>query len=301
MFIPGVRDGSLGDVVAVGSRDLDTARSFAADLDIGHAFGTYDALLGSDIDAVYVALPNSLHPEWVIRAAVAGKHVLCEKPLASRAEDAERMADACRRAGVLLMEAFMWRHHPQHARVRELLQNGAIGEPRLVRSSFTYAIDWSAPNVRLQADLEGGSLMDVGCYAVNAARWLLQAEPTGVTASARIEPRFGIDAQFDATLRFGNASAEIHSSFDEPFGNVYEVHGTHGVLRVPRAFRPDSDPGVIEIDGRVEEIPAVNQYAEQADHFSRSVRTGRLLPPAEDGVAQTRVMDTLLRSAGLPR
>src|SRR5918911_1013688 len=174
MFIPGVRASTSTDVLAVGSRGIDAARAFASELEIPRAYGSYDDLLADpDVDAVYIPLPNRLHAEWSIRAAQAGKHVLCEKPIARHVADAERMREAAQAAGVVLMEAFMWRHHPQHARVRALLDDGAIGQLTFVRSSFTYVIEpdrRGTRNVRLQPTLDGGSLMDVGCYPVNLAR-----------------------------------------------------------------------------------------------------------------------------------
>src|SRR6476619_7312578 len=153
---------------------------------IPSAYGSYEELLADPaIDGVYIGLPNSLHAEWTIRAAQAGKHVLCEKPLTRRASEAERMAAACESAGVILMEAFMWRHHPQHAQVRELLAAGEIGEPALVRATFSFAMGAerrAGPDVRVQPELDGGAFMDVGCYALNAARFLFDAEPIEVSA-----------------------------------------------------------------------------------------------------------------------
>jgi predicted dehydrogenase len=307
LFIPGVRASQLAEVTAVGSRDEQRARAFAAELDIPRAHGSYAALLRDpDVDAVYIGLPNSLHAEMTIEAARAGKHVLCEKPVANRAADAERMARACAEAGVVLMEAFMWRHHPQHARVRELMRDGAIGDPTFVRSSFTYVISplvESKPNVRLQADLQGGSLMDVGCYGVNAARWAFEAEPVAVAGQQIVDPDSGVDIAFVGALRFGDRQmAAIDSSFFRSFANYYVVEGSEGTLRVERAFRPDDDPGRLYImranaEPILEESQAANQFANEADHFARSVQAGKLLPPAEDGVAQARAVEALYTSA----
>jgi predicted dehydrogenase len=311
LFIPGVRASQLVTVFAVASRDAQRAREMASELDIPRAHGSYAALLDDpDVDAVYIGLPNSLHAEWTIAAARAGKHVLCEKPVASRAADAERMARACQQAGVILMEAFMWRHHPQHARVRELLQDGAIGDPTFVRSSFTYPISRTVEsrlNVRLQAELEGGSLMDVGCYGVNAARWAFESEPTSVAGQQVLDPDSGVDAAFVGALRFGERLlASIDSSFLRSSANYYAVEGSEGALRVDRAFRPDDYPGQIQIlrangERIVEEIAPANQFAHEADHFARSIQAGKLLPPAEDGVAQARVIEALYASAASER
>jgi D-xylose 1-dehydrogenase (NADP+, D-xylono-1,5-lactone-forming) len=306
LFIPGARAGTETTVLAVGSRDLATARAFASDMDIPRAYGSYQELLDDpDVDAVYIGLPNSLHAEWTIRAAQSGKHVLCEKPVARRVADAQRMADACDAAGVVLMEAFMWRHHPQHARVRALLDAGTIGEPTFVRASFGYVIDASrngGSNVRLNPGLDGGSLMDIGCYSVNVSRWVFGAEPVGVVGQYYVDPKFGVETSFGGVLQFASGRlAMVDSSFSHAFRNRYEVTGPLGRIVVEGAFRPDDQPGRISIflgaEHTVEEVPPANQFAHEADHFARSVRAGRLLPPAENGVAQARVIEALLASA----
>ena len=303
-FVPGVRASRTGSVVALASRDGQRAEAMAAEHAIPRAYAAYaDLLADPQVDAVYVALPNSLHAEWTIHAARAGKHVLCEKPLARQAADAERMAAACRQAGVLLMEAFMWRHHPQHARVKALLQAGAIGEPTLVRASFTYVIG-PGPNVRLEKDLDGGSLLDVGCYAVNVARWAFDAEPLACVGQQVVDPASGVDLSFAGVLRFaGGRLALVDSSFCQSYTQRYELVGPGGRIVVPRAFRPDTQTGLIRVLSRdreqTEEVPPANQYAAQVDHFARSVGAGRLLPPAEDGVAQAHAIQALYASAGL--
>jgi D-xylose 1-dehydrogenase (NADP+, D-xylono-1,5-lactone-forming) len=303
LFVPGVWEASDGEVVAIASRDIGAARRVAAEMGIPRAFGAYDDLLAAaDVDAIYNPLPNRLHAEWTIRAAQAGKHVLCEKPLARTAADAQRMADACQSAGVVLMEAFMWRHHPQHTRVRALLDAGEIGEPRMVRGSFSYVIGPNPTNVRLQADLEGGSLMDVGCYPVNVARWVFDAEPIEAIGQQIVDPKYGVDSTFAGVLTFpGHRLALIDSSFAQADQADYEIVGSEGRLLVERAFRPDTLPGRIHVlrgqQERVEEVPPANQFALEADHFARSVRAGHLLEPAENGVAQARAIEALYASA----
>jgi D-xylose 1-dehydrogenase (NADP+, D-xylono-1,5-lactone-forming) len=305
-FVPGVRAGAEGVVVAVASRDEGRARAFAAELGITRAHASYDALLADpEVDGVYIGLPNGLHAAWTIAAARAGKHVLCEKPLARRAEDAARMVAACREAGVLLMEAFMWRHHPQHARVKALLAEGAVGEPSVFRGTFGWAMTperRAAGDVRLRADLEGGALMDVGCYPLNAARFIFESEPTEVAALGRVDPELGVDTAFAAVLRFpGGRLAVIDASFDVSRTFRYEVGGPRGSIVAERAFQPADDPAPIRIlrDGEdaVEAVPGADPYALEADHFARSARAGRLLAPAEDGLAQARVVEALYRSA----
>jgi predicted dehydrogenase len=305
-FVPGVRNGTEGAVVAVASRDEAKARAFAGELGIPRTHGSYEALLADpDVDAVYIGLPNGMHPAWTIKAAAAGKHVLCEKPVARRRADAARMAEACRQAGVLLMEAFMYRHHPQHARVKALIQEGAIGEPVFVRASFCFSMPPARRDegdVRLQPELEGGALMDVGCYAVNATRLLFGAEPQEVTGLQRIDPRHGVDTAFGGVLRFsGDRIAVIDGSFDSAGPARYEVSGPGGQILVEKPWLPGTGPGLIHVvqggTRRTEEVPGVDQYALEADHFARSVRAGRLLPSAEDGVAQATVIGALYESA----
>jgi predicted dehydrogenase len=306
-FLPGARASRRAITAAIASRDAARAQMVAAEFGVPRVHASYEALLADpEIDAVYIPLPNSLHEEWTIAAARAGKHVLCEKPVASRVATAERMAQACRAAGVVLTEAFMWRHHPQHRRVRELLASGIIGDPNFMRASFTFVIDpQGGPhrNVRLQHDLEGGSLMDVGCYGVNAARWVFEAEPDVALGQQSVDPAHGVDMAFAGVLRFsGNRLAVFDSSFVRAPRNTYSVEGPLGTLHVERAFRPDDDPARIVVSrpdqpDLVEVIPAAHQFALEIDHFAESVAAGHLLPPAEDGVAQARAIEALYASA----
>ncbi|MCC7371119.1 MAG: Gfo/Idh/MocA family oxidoreductase [Chloroflexi bacterium] len=307
-FVPGVRTGSEGIVAAVAARDLERAQAFACELGIPRAYGSYEELLADpEIDGVYIGLPNSLHTEWTVKAAAAGKHVLCEKPLSRRVSDVEQMIAACEAAGVVLMEAFMYRHHRQHARVRELIASGAIGEPTIVRASFTYAMPDErraapTPDVRVQAGLDGGAFMDVGCYALNAARLLFDAEPVEVTAFQRKDPLLGVDTLFAAVVRFpGDRMALIDGSFDTTSTARYEVSGFDGAILVEKAFQPERLPSEITItsrgERRTETVPGADQMGLEADHFARSVRAGRLLAPAENGLAQARALEALYRSA----
>jgi predicted dehydrogenase len=293
-------------VAAVAARDADRAREFASDLGIPRAYGSYDELLADpEIDGVYIGLPNSLHTAWTVQAAAAGKHVLCEKPLSRRASDVEQMVAACDAARVLLMEAFMFRHHPQHARVRELLAAGAIGEPAIVRASFAFAMPparRAIPDVRVQAGLDGGAFMDVGCYALNAARFLFDAEPLEVSALQRKDPLLNVDTSFAAVARFpGDRLALLDGSFDANGPSRYEITGFEGSILVERAYQPERQPSQITIvrggERRTEEIAGTDQYGVEADHFARSVRAGQLLPPAENGLAQARAVEAMYRSA----
>jgi len=309
-FIPGVRNGTEGKVVAVASRDGARALQYATDLSIPRALDSYEALLADpDVDAVYIPLPNGMHADWTIRAAVAGKHVLCEKPVARRRADAQSMADACRAAGVILMEAFMYRLHPQHRQVMDLIHAGEIGNPVFVRASFCFAMGEAKRaqgDHRLEPGQEGGGLMDVGCYAVNTARYLFGAEPVEVSAQQRVDTRFGVDTAFAAVMRFpGDRLAVVDGSFDVSGTQRYEVAGPKGLIQVEKAYLPGAGPAAITIAAggqrRTEVSEAVDQYALEADHFARSVRAGKLLAPAEDGVAQAAVIEALYTSASSGR
>ena len=214
------------------------------------------------------------------------------------------MATACAEAGVLLMEAFMYRHHPQHVRVRELLAAGEIGRPALLRATFSFAMDAErrARDVRTNAALDGGAFMDVGCYALNAARFLFDAEPVEVTALQRCDPALRVDTTFAGLIRFpGDRLALIDGSFDVAGPQRYEVVGDRGAIVVDPAFQPSPDGATFTIvrggERRTVDVPGVDQYALEADHFVRSVRAGQLLPPAEDGRAQARAVEALYTSA----
>ena len=168
--IPGAKASPEVDLIAVASRDQARADAYAREWEIERAYGSYEALLADpDVEAVYISLPNTMHAEWSIRSLEAGKHVLCEKPFTRHPEEVEEAWDVAERSGRLLSEAFMYRHNPQTARLRQLLDEGVIGEPRLVRSTFSYGL-YDADNIRLRTDVEGGALMDVGCYCVSGSR-----------------------------------------------------------------------------------------------------------------------------------
>ena len=305
-FVPGVRNGTEGVVAAVGSRTLATAQAFASDLNIPVAHGSYEALLADpEVDAVYIGLPNSMHLEWTVKAAQAGKHVLCEKPLARTLADARVMKAACDHAGVMLMEAFMYRHHPQHAIVRALLDGGAIGDVAYVRAAFNYVM--SGPRLenrdhRIRPDMEGGGLMDVGCYAVNAARYAYGVEPEEVVAMQRVSHDFEVDMSFAAVLRFpGGRLAVIDGGFESMGSQFYEIAGTSASIRVEKAYLPGAGQATVRVSRASGDeyiySSAFDQYAGEADHFAHAVRVGHLGRPAEDGLAQTAVIEALYESA----
>jgi predicted dehydrogenase len=244
-----------------------------------------------------------MHAEWTIRAAEAGKHVLCEKPLALTAAEAERMSLAASTAGVWLMEAFMYRFHPQHARARQWVEEGAIGAVRLVRAAFTFFLDPSQKaNIRFSKELWGGSLMDVGCYCVNSSRWYFGAEPNAVLASADVSPEFGVDSTLAGILEFPTGRAQIVSSLAMAGQQQVEIVGEKGRIELPQAFLPGSGDARLRLirGGSVEEavVPGVDQYRLQVEHFSGCVLNGTppALPPA-DAIANTRVIGALRLAA----
>ena len=302
-LIPAMHAAAHCEIAAIASRQLGRARKAASELDIPHAYGSYAELLTDDtVDAVYIPLPNTLHAEWTTRAARAGKHVLCEKPMATTAADAAQMVADCRQAGVRFMEAFMYHSHPQHARVRELLAAGAIGAPRLMRSSFCVRMTRPAEDIRNQPELGGGALLDVGVYALDAVRWLL-GEPRAVTGQVVRDAR-GIDTSTAAALRFDDdVLASVTCSFVASGGGTYEVLGEQGRITVEQAFAMPSEatPRVrwTTPDGTFEEVfPVVDQYALMVEGFARGVLDGGPLPIADDaGVGTIALIERLQQGA----
>jgi D-xylose 1-dehydrogenase (NADP+, D-xylono-1,5-lactone-forming) len=300
-LLGGARESDLVDVVGVGSRDRSRAEAYAKERGIERAYGSYEELLADpEIDAVYVALPNALHVEWSIRALEAGKHVLSEKPLSRDPAEVERAFDAAERAGRLLMEGFMYRHHPQTKRLKELVVNGTIGELLLVRSQFSFKLD--RPNdVRWDPELGGGSLLDLGCYCVSSTR-LLAGEPEVVYAEQVLAPS-GADLRFTATMRFpGDVLGHFDCGFDIPRRTELEAAGSEGsLLMYPPFVSDDVDLELRRSDGD-EQLPraSANRYHLELDNFSRAIRgeDEPLLGRAES-LAQARVLDALLRSAAV--
>ncbi len=299
LVLAGARDSDRVEVTAVASRDLARAEAYAREQGIERAYGSYEELLADpELDAVYNPLPNSMHVEWSIRALEAGKHVLCEKPLSRRPEDVERAFDVAERTGRILTEAFMYRHNPQTARLKELVDGGSIGELRVVRAAFSFTIDDPA-NIRLAADLDGGALMDVGCYCVNGSRFLA-GEPEHVFGTSVTEA--GADTVFAATMSFpGDVIAQFDCGFRLPMRDELEAVGSEGSLFLDDPWhcrRP-----VIELrrEGGVEEITLepVDSYRLELENLADAVEgKAELLLGREDALAQARAIEALYRSAG---
>jgi D-xylose 1-dehydrogenase (NADP+, D-xylono-1,5-lactone-forming) len=305
-LVPAFQAASGQQLVGVASRSPDKGRAFAAQWGVPQTFDGYEALLASrEIDAVYIPLPNHLHAEWTVRAAEAGKHVLCEKPLALTASEVDTIAAAAARAGVHVAEAFMYRHHPQTQLVKQLVADGAIGELRLVRSAFSFMLDRPG-DVRFEAAMGGGSLRDVGCYPVSFARYLAGTEPVEVSGRATIGPT-GVDLSFAGWLRFSpQLHALIDCSFIQPFRTDLEVVGAEGVIRVLRPFKPDTSEVVVvqRRDGGSTEHPVTSSllYVGEIEDFARVVG-GQMAPRVTlaDSRGNVATLAALLASAASPQ
>ncbi len=301
--LPAIQASRNGELVAVASRDGAKAAEFAAQLGIPRSCGAYEELLAAaDIDAVYIPLPNSLHREWTVKSAEAGKHILCEKPLALNPAECAEMADAARAHNVKLMEAFMYRFHPRTAKVLELMASGVIGELRLIRAGFTFRLTNPA-NIRLQADLGGGSLMDVGCYCVNLSRTVAGREPLRAQALASWGAT-GVDEQMVGLLEFsGGLPAQFDCALTLERREFYELAGTAGSLFVPGSFLPGAaDALIYERHGRagetVHRVPGVDQYRLMVEAFADCVLADLPVPyPPDEAAANLAAMAALYRSA----
>jgi D-xylose 1-dehydrogenase (NADP+, D-xylono-1,5-lactone-forming) len=299
LVLAGARKTDRADVVAVASRDAARAEAYAKEHGIPRSYGSYEELLADDdIEAVYIPLPNSMHVEWSIRALEAGKHVLCEKPLTRRVADAERAFDVAKQTGRLLMEAFMYRHNPQTRRLVELVEEGAIGRLQLVRAAFSFTAQ-PATNIRLLAELEGGALMDVGCYCVSFSR-LLAGEPTQVHGE-QVLGSGGVDVRFVGTMRFpDDVIAHFDCGLDLPSRGELEVVGAEGSLFLGDPTHARA-PGIeLRRDGEIEriEIELADSYELQLENFGAAIRgEAEPLLGRADAVGQARAIEELYRSA----
>lgn len=308
-MIPGLRRSTTGDLVAIASRSDASARTAAERLAIPRWHGSYDALLADPgVDAVYIPLPNHLHAEWSIAALRAGKHVLCEKPLAVSAEEAERMGRVAEASGRLLMEAFMYRHHPSWTALREVVASGRIGTLTAVDSWYSYHND-DPGNIRNIRAYGGGALLDIGCYCVNLSRMLFDAEPERVAAALVRDPGLGVDVLTSGTLVFGRGIASFTCSSRAERHQRVDVYGSRGraSLEIPFNIPPDrpsrmlvaagGDPPVAPAVATIE-FPPADPYACEADAFGRAVLDGSASPVAvADAVANLRVIERVFAAA----
>lgn len=294
-LIPAIRGAKRGQLVAVASRDADKARAYAAEWNIPVSFGSYESMLSSDqVDAVYISLPNSLHAEWAVRALEAGKHVLCEKPFATKVEDVDRMIDAANRTGYVLAEGFMYRHHEQTRLVGDWVRSGRLGEVILVRSAFSFWMNNREGNVRLVSGLDGGALWDVGIYPISFSQYVFGGPPQWVSGQQRLGPT-GVDESFSGQLVYGTTiagtatdmggvattSALITCSFQTPFFANVEVHGTQGRIELTRPYVGiDSRERRITfypIDGKPQKlkVKSINPYQGEVEDMHAVILDGK--------------------------
>jgi predicted dehydrogenase len=297
--IPGAHASDKVELVGVASRDQDRADAYAREWDIPRAYGSYEALLADpDIEAVYISLPNTLHAEWSIKALDAGKHVLCEKPFTRHPEEVNAAFDAAERNGRLLSEAFMYRHNPQTAKLVDLVRDGVIGELRLIRSAFSYGL-YDHENIRLRTDVEGGALMDVGCYNVSGSR-LLGGEPERVWGEAWYGPS-GTDWVFNGTLRFpGDVLATFDCATALSERDELEAIGSEGSLFLDDPWHCVHPLIELRRNGGSEriELEPVDSYRLELENLSDAIRgEGHLLLGREDALGQAKVLEALHRSA----
>ncbi len=308
---PAIRWSANGRLVAIASRDRHIASAKAQELGAARAYAPYEALLADrEVDAIYIGLPNGLHEDWALRCAQAGKHVLCEKSLTMTLASARRMAAAFAARGLRLVEAFMYRHHPQWSVVRQLLDEGAIGAPRLVRAAFSSRCDDSNDH-RWSAKLGGGALWDLTCYCVNAARYVTRLEPLRVSAMADARSPQGVDASTQASMELtGGVLASVTGSLRARRAHSLVLHGDDGTLEVARPFLPAWEPTHVLLrrdwlgDGRRVDVSGANQHLHQVEHFASLVLDPTLPAwPAEDGVrnvAACEAIEKSWRAGGVP-
>jgi len=306
--IPGMQKGALTDIAAIASRDLTRAQAAARDSGIPKAYGSYEDLLAdAEIEAIYNPLPNHLHVPWSIRAAEAGKHVLCEKPIGLNAAEVVELMRVRDRATVKIGEAFMVKTHLQWLRVRELIRSGKIGQLKSILTAFSY-FNRDPGNVRHKPEWGGGGLLDIGCYPITLSRWFFGEEPRRVTGALELDPDFGTDRLASGIMEFSSGHSVFSCGTQTNYFQRMEILGTTGRLAVEIPFNAPNDrpthvtiaEGMAIYGGKVEleEIPTCDQYTIQGDAFSRAIREDSEVPvPLEDALANMKVIDAIFRSA----
>jgi predicted dehydrogenase len=306
--IPGMQKGRWSEIAGIASRDPEKAKTAARELNISKSYGCYEELLADPkIEAIYNPLPNHLHVPWSIRAAEAGKHVLCEKPIALNVAETQELMRVRDRTGVKIGEAFMVKTHPQWLRVKELAQGGSIGQLKSITTIFSYC-NRDPNNVRHKPEWGGGGLLDIGSYPVTLSRWLFNEEPWRVTGTLELDPDFGTDRLASGILEFSNGHSVFACGTQTSYYQRMELLGTTGRLAVEIPFNaPNDRPTQITVaDGMaiyggkvtVEEIPTCDQYTIQGDAFSRAIRENRQVPvPLEDALGNMKVIDAIFRAA----
>jgi predicted dehydrogenase len=305
---PAIQQSEYGEIVAIASRDRQVAERAARELGVAQAYGSYEELLADpDVDAIYNPLPNNLHVPWSIRALEAGKHVLCEKPIAPTSAEAQELVDVARwHPRLKVMEAFMYRFHPQWQRTRELVREGQLGELRAIQAGFSYYLT-DPDNIRNQVEAGGGTLLDVGCYPISVARFLFEAEPQRTFGIVEYDPTLKTDRVVSAVLDFGRGTASFTCGTQlSPYQRVL-VLGTTGQIELEIPFNAPSDqpcriwfgPGFGPGEMREEILlPVADQYTLQADAFAKAILDDTPVPtPIEDSVANLRVIEAVIESA----
>ena len=277
-LLPPLRSSPRNELTAVASRDLEKAKEYAKERNIPRVFGSYEAMLADpDVDVIYNPLPNSMHTEWTIKAAQAGKHVLCEKPLANTVEEVDAITEAAQKAGVVVMEAFMYRHHPQTLKVKEMIDGGAVGKLQVVRGSFMFKIG-SEDDVRLNASLGGGSIWDIGCYPISYTRLIVGEEPVEVFGWGMFGSASRVDEIFAGQMRFANGVfAQFDSGFHSPQRVGLDLVGDKGNLFVFQPFTPRLNEKMILRDGAKEEVivtPGEDLYLGEVENMADAILSG---------------------------
>ncbi len=302
--IPAMQKGKYCDIKAIASIDYSKAKKTADRLKIPKAYGSYEELLkDNEIQAVYIPLPNHLHVEWSIHSLKAGKHVLCEKPLGMNFKETENLQKTAAEFPKLkVMEAFMYRHHPQIQKTKELIDSGTIGELKNIHTMFSY-YNIDPKNIRNMADIGGGGLMDIGCYCISISRFLFGSEPKRVCATMDFDPQMKVDRFVSAVLEFKDGVANISCSTQLKFHQFAEIVGTKGKIRMDLPFTPvPENPAkiILQTDSSAEEISfeICNQYTIQGDLFSKAILYDTKVPtPLEDGIANMKVIDAIKESS----
>ncbi|HLK05821.1 MAG TPA: Gfo/Idh/MocA family oxidoreductase [Candidatus Acidoferrum sp.] len=306
--IPGMQKGVLSEITAIASRDLQKAEAAAKELGIPKAYGSYEELLADkEIEAVYNPLPNHLHVPWTIKAAEAGKHSLCEKPIALNAAEAETLLALRARTGVKIGEAFMVKTYPQWLRVRELVREGRIGELKSIVTVFSY-FNRDPKNVRHKVEWGGGGLLDIGCYPITLSRWFYGEEPKRVTGTIENDPEFGTDRLASAVMEFSTGHSIFTCGTQTNYFQRMTLLGTKGRIDVEIPFNAPTDrplpltisDGMEFAGGKsvTEMIPSADQYTMQGDAFSLAIRENTEVPvPLEDAIGNMKVIDAIFRSA----
>lgn len=305
--IPGMQNCERSEVTAIASRDLTKARQAAKGLNLPKAYGSYEELLADpDIDVIYNPLPNHLHVPWSIKAAEAGKHVLCEKPISLDVAEVRDLIQVRDRTGVKIGEAFMVRTHPEWLRARDIVRSGAIGEIKSMISVFSY-FNRDPQNVRNMADIGGGGVMDIGCYPITMSRFLFGREPVRAAALVDFDPDFKTDRLASALLDYETGQASFVCSTQMVAFQRFQVFGTKGriEIEIPYNIPPDRPSRIFVDDGsllagqsaKAEEFPTADQYGIQGDAFSRAVQEDGEIPvPLEDALANMKVIEAVLQA-----